>query len=120
MYNVPFLEKTGLFTSIDVQFAGFMGALATIEDASVCLAAALASRNIRNGGVCFDLAAYAGGQNIEKVHDRKRYHLSRSEKMAEGSFAKRDCRQGPVNTSPWSWMRRTGCIYIATGNMKKN
>ena len=70
MYDVPFLEKTGLFTSIDIQFAGFMGALANIDDASVCLAAALASRNIRNGDVCLDLAAYAR-ENIEKEHDQQ-------------------------------------------------
>ena len=62
MYNVPFLEKTGLFTSIDIRFAGFMAALADTDDPALTLAAALASRNIRNGDVCVDLEACAGGK----------------------------------------------------------
>ena len=62
MYNVPFLEKTGLFSGIDVHFAGFMATLCQTDDPAVALAAALASRNIRNGDVCVDLAVYAGGQ----------------------------------------------------------
>jgi len=62
VYNVPFLEKTGLFSSIDVHFAGFMATLCQADDPAVTLAAALASRNIRNGDVCVDLAVYAGGQ----------------------------------------------------------
>jgi len=62
MYNVAYLEKTGLFTGIDVHFAGFMSTLCETDDPAVTLAAALASRNIRNGDVCVDLADYAGGK----------------------------------------------------------
>ena len=60
MYNVPYLEKTGLFTGIDIHFAGFMAYLSNVDDPAVGMAAALASRNIRNGDVCVDLAVYAG------------------------------------------------------------
>jgi exodeoxyribonuclease V alpha subunit len=62
VYNVPFLEKTGQFSGIDVHFAGFMATLCQTDDPAVALAAALASRNIRNGDVCVDLAVYAGGK----------------------------------------------------------
>ena len=68
MYTVPFLEKTGLFTSIDIQFAGFMAALSPRDDTAVAVAAALTSRHIRNGNVCFNLAAHAGG-NIKTESD---------------------------------------------------
>ena len=45
---------------MDIRFAGFMASLSTIDDETVPLAAALVSRNIRNGDVCLDLEAYAG------------------------------------------------------------
>jgi len=65
MYGVPFLEKTGLFTSIDIQFAGLMETMSSGDDPNVALAAALASRNVRYGDVCLDLAVYAG-RDIEQ------------------------------------------------------
>ena len=65
MYDVPFLDKTGFFASIDIQFAGFMETMSRGDDPHVALAAALASRNVRYGDICIDLAAYAG-KDIEQ------------------------------------------------------
>ena len=64
MYTVPFLLNNSFFSNIDIQFAGFMAALARSHDPAVPLAAALTSRNVRHGNVCIDLAAQAG-QEIE-------------------------------------------------------
>ena len=43
MYSVPLLKKTGLFSGLDVHFAGFMATLCQTDDPTVTLAAALAT-----------------------------------------------------------------------------
>ena len=59
MYNVPFLKKTGLFTSIDIRFAGFMAALANTDDPAVIVGSCIGQpqhpqwrRVPRFGGLC--------------------------------------------------------------------
>ncbi|MEN8244341.1 MAG: exodeoxyribonuclease V subunit alpha [Thermodesulfobacteriota bacterium] len=99
MYNVPFLEKTGLFTGIDIHFAGFMATLSEIDEPAVALAAALASRNVRYGDVCLDLAAYAG-RDIEQNSDAQdRLHCP-DLKTWQGALLKSDIIGEPGDYRP--------------------
>ena len=56
MINLDCLQKSGLFSPLDVHFAGFMEKLSRRSSRELVLAAALVSRAAREGHVCLDLA----------------------------------------------------------------
>ncbi|MFZ0451354.1 MAG: exodeoxyribonuclease V subunit alpha [Desulfatiglandaceae bacterium] len=54
------LHDTGLFSEIDLQFAGFLARISNRTDPALLLAAALVSRATGDGNVCLDLSTPAG------------------------------------------------------------
>jgi exodeoxyribonuclease V alpha subunit len=56
----PMMPSSSLFRSLDLHFARFVEEAAGTADRPLYAAAALASRAIREGHVCLDLADYAG------------------------------------------------------------
>lgn len=57
---MPDLINSGLFSAIDLHFAGFIRRFSTADTAAVFLAAALVSRVTGTGDVCLDLNAWEG------------------------------------------------------------
>jgi exodeoxyribonuclease V alpha subunit len=60
------LRDTGLFSEIDLRFAGFLGRISNRTDGALFLAAALVSRATGNGNVCLDLSTLEGQTLVEE------------------------------------------------------
>jgi len=63
------LKNSGIFSDIDLHFAGFIGRFSTADEPAVCLAAALVSRATANGDICLNLANLAETNILERVSD---------------------------------------------------
>lgn len=71
METVRKLNEAGFFGPLDVQLADLAARMAPEADAAVALACALASRAIRQGHACVDLADYAGKPWQEILKDSR-------------------------------------------------
>ncbi len=60
------LYDTGLFSEIDLQFAGFLARISNRADPALLLSAALVSRATGDGNVCLDLSTIAGETLMEE------------------------------------------------------
>jgi len=61
--------REGMLRPLDRHFADWMGKLASTGDRRLLLAAALVSRQVGDGHVCLDLAAYAGRPLFPSLED---------------------------------------------------
>lgn len=59
-------KDTGIFSEIDIHFAGFIARCSVVWQTEIFLAAALVSRATANGDICLDLEAAAGCVLSEK------------------------------------------------------
>jgi exodeoxyribonuclease V alpha subunit len=60
------LKNSGIFSDIDLHFAGFIGRFSADDEPAVCLAAALVSRATANGDICLNLASLAETNVLER------------------------------------------------------